>query len=220
MSTSDGAQQPETKKRVAWSETPADGDHRKKRRNRTTQSCLNCHTSKRMCDRKRPACGRCTQLGLTGHCVYEVDDPAQRAESDENSRLLKRVAELESVIRELKNKPQPRRPRTGSQASETCISFDGALQLSPDALDRLSVDGSETSHTPPLSTSPCTARSPSVSSMPSPIDELVISFVGNDAQRSRRPSTAFSSEDFTAQWIANDLPAMLGPRPKEACADP
>ncbi len=52
------------------------------RRNRTTQSCLNCHTSKRMvsgtylawrttncshlyqCDRKRPACARCTQLGL------------------------------------------------------------------------------------------------------------------------------------------------------------
>jgi hypothetical protein len=25
-----------------------DGDHRKRRRNRTTQSCLNCHTSKRM----------------------------------------------------------------------------------------------------------------------------------------------------------------------------
>ena len=60
------------------------GDHRKRRRNRTTQSCMNCHTSKRMvltpttwppsrasslnhstpqCDRKRP-CGRCTQLGL------------------------------------------------------------------------------------------------------------------------------------------------------------
>lgn len=25
----------------------ADMDHRKRRRNRTTQSCLNCHTSKR-----------------------------------------------------------------------------------------------------------------------------------------------------------------------------
>lgn len=56
-----------------------DGDPRKKRRNRTTQSCLNCHTSKRKCesapfnsrsalmflqgDRKRP-CSRCIQLGL------------------------------------------------------------------------------------------------------------------------------------------------------------
>ncbi|KAI0733196.1 hypothetical protein C8Q72DRAFT_814677 [Fomitopsis betulina] len=90
--------------------TPED-DHRRKRRNRTTQSCLNCHTSKRMCDRKRP-CGRCTQLGLTGLCVYEVDDPSRRQPSgdsqDEKCRLQKRVAELESVIRELKNKPHPR----------------------------------------------------------------------------------------------------------------
>ncbi|KAE9411428.1 hypothetical protein BT96DRAFT_912009 [Gymnopus androsaceus JB14] len=87
----------------------ADDDHRKRRRNRTTQSCLNCHTSKRMCDRKRPACARCTQLGLTGLCVYEVDDPTQQTDSqDESSRLLKRVAELEGVIRELKNKPHPR----------------------------------------------------------------------------------------------------------------
>ncbi|KAI6121665.1 hypothetical protein F5141DRAFT_528907 [Pisolithus sp. B1] len=97
------------KKRNASNATPIpEGDHRKRRRNRTTQSCLNCHTSKRMCDRKRP-CGRCTQLGLTGLCVYEVDDPSQRSEAqDEGSRLRKRVAELEGVIRELKNKPHPR----------------------------------------------------------------------------------------------------------------
>ncbi|KAG2078990.1 hypothetical protein BDR04DRAFT_1146667 [Suillus decipiens] len=86
----------------------SDGDHRKRRRNRTTQSCLNCHTSKRMCDRKRP-CGRCTQLGLTGLCVYEVDDPSQRTDvRDESLHLRQRVAELEGVIRELKNKPHPR----------------------------------------------------------------------------------------------------------------
>ncbi|KAG2368030.1 hypothetical protein BDR07DRAFT_1391726 [Suillus spraguei] len=86
----------------------SNGDHRKRRRNRTTQSCLNCHTSKRMCDRKRP-CGRCTQLGLTGLCVYEVDDPSQRTDvRDESLHLRHRVAELEGVIRELKNKPHPR----------------------------------------------------------------------------------------------------------------
>ncbi|KAF9465067.1 hypothetical protein BDZ94DRAFT_1351055 [Collybia nuda] len=97
------------KKRNSSANPPTEGDHRKRRRNRTTQSCLNCHTSKRMCDRKRPACARCTQLGLTGLCVYEVDDPNQRPESqDESARLLKRVAELEGVIRELKNKPHPR----------------------------------------------------------------------------------------------------------------
>ncbi|KAI5996065.1 hypothetical protein EDC04DRAFT_2612893 [Pisolithus marmoratus] len=96
------------KKRDALDTSVPEGDHRKRRRNRTTQSCLNCHTSKRMCDRKRP-CGRCTQLGLTGLCVYEVDDPSQRSDSqDESSRLRKRVAELEGVIRELKNKPHPR----------------------------------------------------------------------------------------------------------------
>lgn len=73
------------------------------------------------CDRKRPACARCTQLGLvsttailfrdqsddypghqTGLCVYEVDDPTQRSDTqDESARLLKRVAELEGVIREV-----------------------------------------------------------------------------------------------------------------------
>ncbi|KAJ3533234.1 hypothetical protein NM688_g7310 [Phlebia brevispora] len=73
-------------------------DHRKRRRNRTTQSCLNCHTSKRKCDRKRP-CHRCIQLGLTGLCVYEVDDPALRDDPniDETTRLRNRIAELESL---------------------------------------------------------------------------------------------------------------------------
>ncbi|KAI5833606.1 hypothetical protein K523DRAFT_232437 [Schizophyllum commune Tattone D] len=222
MSTIEATQQQESKKRVASTETPAEGDHRKKRRNRTTQSCLNCHTSKRMCDRKRPACGRCTQLGLTGHCVYEVDDPAQRAESDENARLLKRVAELEGVIRELKNKPQPRRPRTDSQTSEPCIALDGPpTPVTPDGLEGRSMDGSEASRTPPLSTSPCTVGSPSISSMPSPMDELVISFIGNDASGTRHPPPTFSSEDLTAQWIANDLSALLSPRFEgNVCDDP
>ncbi|KAF8908516.1 hypothetical protein CPB84DRAFT_1766812 [Gymnopilus junonius] len=83
-------------------------DHRKRPRNRTTQSCLSCHAAKRMCDRKRPACSRCIQLGQTGYCAYEVDDPFQSMSADdETSRLLKRVAELEEVVRELKNKPRP-----------------------------------------------------------------------------------------------------------------
>lgn len=106
-------------KRNATSNPPTDGDHRKRRRNRTTQSCLNCHTSKRMCDRKRPACARCTQLGLTGLCVYEVDDPSQRSDSqDETARLLKRVAELEGVIRELKNKPHPRWSQSSNSSGD------------------------------------------------------------------------------------------------------
>ncbi|KAI0769716.1 hypothetical protein BD413DRAFT_613740 [Trametes elegans] len=95
----------------------SEDDHRRKRRNRPTQSCLNCHTSKRMCDRQRP-CGRCTQLGLTGLCVYEVDNPSHRTNAqDEAARLQKRVAELESIIRELKNKPHPRWAQPGAPSS-------------------------------------------------------------------------------------------------------
>ncbi|KAJ7497354.1 hypothetical protein FB451DRAFT_228081 [Mycena latifolia] len=99
---------PTTRRRTTKAAVSPDVDHRKRRRNRTTQSCLNCHATKRMCDRKRP-CSRCTQLGLTGLCVYEVDDPARQSDAqDESSRLLNRIAELESVVRELKNKPHPR----------------------------------------------------------------------------------------------------------------
>jgi hypothetical protein len=45
---------------------------------------------------------RLTRYYQTGLCVYEVDDPSQRSDSqDESARLLKRVAELEGVIREV-----------------------------------------------------------------------------------------------------------------------
>ncbi|KIM53453.1 hypothetical protein SCLCIDRAFT_1222770 [Scleroderma citrinum Foug A] len=96
-----------------------DTDHRKRRRNRTTQSCLNCHTSKRKCDRKRP-CQRCIQLGLTGLCVYEIDDPALRDDPtvDEATRLRNRIAELESLVRELRGKPHPRWADTTGDPSE------------------------------------------------------------------------------------------------------
>ncbi|KAJ7117600.1 hypothetical protein C8R44DRAFT_673971 [Mycena epipterygia] len=111
--------------------TATDGDHRKRRRNRTTQSCLNCHATKRMCDRKRP-CSRCSQLGLTGNCVYEVDDPSRQGQQDESTRLMGRIAELEGVIRELKNKPHPRwmaeheRTSSGSEGHPSPPSSGGA----------------------------------------------------------------------------------------------
>ena len=67
---------------------PMSTKYRKRRRNRTTQSCLNCHTSKRkvsspihlskrnlihhnQCDRKRP-CQRCIQLGLVSFCSLQA----------------------------------------------------------------------------------------------------------------------------------------------------
>ncbi|GJJ15788.1 hypothetical protein Clacol_010066 [Clathrus columnatus] len=68
-------------------------NHRKRRRNRMRVSCLNCYASKRK----------------TGLCVYELDDPDARDPSlDETTHLRNRIAELESVIRELNNRPHPR----------------------------------------------------------------------------------------------------------------
>ncbi|KAJ7117608.1 hypothetical protein C8R44DRAFT_707950 [Mycena epipterygia] len=91
---------PVSSRKSSKTAVPTDGDHRKRRRNRTTQSCLNCHTTKRMCDRKRP-CSRCSQLGISGNCVYEVDDPNRPgSKEDESARLMSRIAELEGVIRE------------------------------------------------------------------------------------------------------------------------
>ncbi|KAJ7088120.1 hypothetical protein C8R44DRAFT_819505 [Mycena epipterygia] len=92
---------------------PADGDHRKRRRNRTTQSCLNCHATKRMlgivssCEALPLICDS-TKILQSGNCVYEVDDPNRQGKEDEGGRLVSRIAELEGVIRELKNKPHPR----------------------------------------------------------------------------------------------------------------
>ncbi|RXK36927.1 hypothetical protein M231_05829 [Tremella mesenterica] len=80
-------------------------DHRKKKRNRTIQSCLPCNRNKRGCDRKRP-CGRCTALNMTGSCVYEVDGMRDSSDValDEVQRLRRRVAELEQVTRELRQR--------------------------------------------------------------------------------------------------------------------
>ncbi|GHJ89807.1 hypothetical protein NliqN6_6209 [Naganishia liquefaciens] len=80
-------------------------DHRKRKRNRTIQSCLPCHQNKRKCDRKKP-CSRCKTLGLTGSCVYEVDHSRDEDDPDqtENDHLRSRIAELEQVVRELRQK--------------------------------------------------------------------------------------------------------------------
>ncbi|KAJ3724555.1 hypothetical protein C8R42DRAFT_662149 [Lentinula raphanica] len=149
-----------------------DGDHRKRSRNRCIRSCINCHASKRMCDRKRPACARCTQLGLTGHCVYEVDDPNQRSSNqDESSRLLERVAELEGVIRELKNKPNPRWISSAcsehSDDASNVAQSPGRLTAAPHVRDASTSQSHRAedkclSLTPALSTSPPSSPSSAV----------------------------------------------------------
>ncbi|KAF9257150.1 hypothetical protein L218DRAFT_880151 [Marasmius fiardii PR-910] len=94
MMTSDPFPPLQLKGEIMDLEFTVDTDHRSRRRNRTTQSCLNCHTSKRK----------------TGLCVYEIDDPALRDDPtlDETTRLRNRIAELESLVRELRGKPHPR----------------------------------------------------------------------------------------------------------------
>ncbi|TYJ55982.1 hypothetical protein B9479_003367 [Cryptococcus floricola] len=101
-------------------------DHRKRKRNRVIRSCVQCHSHKRKCDRKRP-CGRCIALGLTGNCVYEIDE--QRDPNDpevaESDRLRRRVAELEQVVRDLRQKPSARAPAPSKAASPLDHGSDG-----------------------------------------------------------------------------------------------
>ncbi|EGN99876.1 hypothetical protein SERLA73DRAFT_72658 [Serpula lacrymans var. lacrymans S7.3] len=142
------------KKRTASEATaPAqapDGDHRKRRRNRTTQSCLNCHTSKRM-----KASMWALYTARPCLCVYEVDDPSQRTEvQDESSRLRKRVAELEGVIRELKNKPHPRWVQSGSSPGEQFDKWHSRAQSRPASEDSHSGNRSQSSVSSPRSTEP------------------------------------------------------------------
>ncbi|POW02529.1 hypothetical protein PSHT_12071 [Puccinia striiformis] len=109
--------------------TPHPDDHRRRKRNRTMQSCLPCHTNKRRCNRGRP-CERCTSLGITGNCVYETEDPSVIKKIDlkdpacEIARLRDRIAELEGVVRILKGRPHPKQQRhpngsIGAQSSLT-----------------------------------------------------------------------------------------------------
>ncbi|KAF7364784.1 Heme-responsive zinc finger transcription factor HAP1 [Mycena venus] len=143
-----------------------DTDHRKRRRNRTTQSCLNCHTSKRKCDRKRP-CQRCIQLGLTGLCVYEIDDPALRDDPsvDENTRLRNRIAELESLANPTRAGPTPTsatatRTKNGTRAPPNA-------PPSPPPNSSAGTRPSRRIPSPRTSTSPLTARARPRSSRPS-----------------------------------------------------
>ncbi|KAJ9090654.1 hypothetical protein QFC19_009512 [Naganishia cerealis] len=82
-------------------------DHRKRKRNRTIQSCLPCHQNKRKCDRKKP-CSRCKTLGLVSFLTSKMDDPDQT----ENDHLRSRIAELEQVVRELRQKNSNKAPST------------------------------------------------------------------------------------------------------------
>ncbi|RPD74194.1 hypothetical protein L226DRAFT_509362 [Lentinus tigrinus ALCF2SS1-7] len=197
----------------------SDDDHRKKRRNRPTQSCLNCHTSKRMCDRQRP-CGRCTQLGLTGLCVYEVDNPSHRVNAqDEAGRLKKRVAELESIIRELKNKPHPRWAQSGQSPPDN----DQEQGVPGNILGRAGSSKSSASppptspharhvSTPPSSTSgllqphthsssPSVFDSPSPLNTPSPTPQSPIDVYGADAV------TSLLNSDYDFSYLLASYPS-------------
>ena len=75
--------EPAKRKKIDTHTSPStnvgDGDHRKRRRNRTTQSCLHCHASKRMVS---IAISHILLVG-TQHCFVSVieKDPAAAAHS-------------------------------------------------------------------------------------------------------------------------------------------
>ncbi|WRT66485.1 uncharacterized protein IL334_003444 [Kwoniella shivajii] len=126
-------------------------DHRKRKRNRTIRSCVPCHNHKRKCDRQRP-CGRCISLGLTGTCVYEIDETRDMNDPDiaENERLRRRIDELEKVVRELRQKAPVRnqistvavRPAAGSTSTnlETSAGEDKKRRVIVDRFARFKLD--------------------------------------------------------------------------------
>ncbi|KAG9005996.1 hypothetical protein FRB94_002136 [Tulasnella sp. JGI-2019a] len=95
---------------------------RKQKRHRVMQSCVACHTQKRKCDRKRP-CTRCVEHGISGMCVYQLEDPSQRDGPDQEElwRLRNRVAELERTVRVLMQKPLSRRAAAALEAETDAL---------------------------------------------------------------------------------------------------
>ncbi|KAI9069281.1 hypothetical protein FKP32DRAFT_1560031 [Trametes sanguinea] len=161
--------------------TPEDG-HRRIRRYRLSRSCLNCRTSKRMCDRRSP-CGRCTSLGQTELCAYEVDNPSQRITNvhKEAARLQKIVAELDGIIRQRKNTSHPRcalpegactvgaNPGTGTTYSTGACAEISTSQTVQSIADLSPLNPASRSRTfPLLSPSPMPGASSGPSSLPSP----------------------------------------------------
>ncbi|KAG2364892.1 hypothetical protein BDR07DRAFT_1450058 [Suillus spraguei] len=221
------------KKRTTSEAKPtSDGDHRKRRRNRTTQSCLHCHTSKRMVLRPEASLWP-LHAARSGLCVYEVDDPSQRTDvRDESLHLRQRVAELEGVIRELKNKPHPRwvqanstpeveferchshsrsaaeQQRTGQQikTKSTSSSSTSPLIISPLSTSPLSTSPLSISplSTSPLSSSPLSTSSSSTAcSISGPRDESYLS--------SRLPSPSHAHPTSTFPQSPTDLTNTSAP---------
>lgn len=115
---------------------------RSKKRNRVMQSCVACHSQKRKCDRKRP-CTRCTEHGIAGQCVYQLEDPAVREgpEQDELLRLRGRVRELEHTVRVLMQKPLSRRAAAALEAETDAIL--GTTSTRKRKVEKDKLDGSD-----------------------------------------------------------------------------
>ncbi|KAH8106664.1 hypothetical protein DFH11DRAFT_1229987 [Phellopilus nigrolimitatus] len=210
------------KKRKSEDDAQVPVDHRKRRRNRTTQSCLNCHGSKRMCDRKRPACGRCVKLGLSGICVYEVDDVSQRdSAKDETTHLKGRIAELEGFIREYKKKPHPRwaadlkkeprfpalsRPRsdTSSDSDSLCDIKDGQ---SFDPNDTMSSATSPSGSESIPSTPSAHSDGPVFLTSQDSVSSLL--FSGSDGMPSLSAGPSITFDSTTGSAAADDIDAIF-----------
>ncbi|KAG2145985.1 uncharacterized protein EDB93DRAFT_1086897 [Suillus bovinus] len=202
------------KRTIAEANPTSDGDHRKRRRNRTTQSCLNCHTSKRMVPSLWPL--HTARSGETGLCVYEVDDPSQRTDiQDEGSHLRQRVAELEGVIRELKNKPHPRWVQAGSTPEVEFEKWHARSQSRSAAEQRQTEQQQTEQQTEPESTSPsrtaCSALGPRDESCPPP--QLVSPLRARSALTFPQPPADLTNTSSFSPYFSNISTPLSTPSP-------
>ncbi|GLB43732.1 putative GAL4-like Zn(II)2Cys6 (or C6 zinc) binuclear cluster DNA-binding domain [Lyophyllum shimeji] len=127
--------------RAAFNSRAAEGNHRKTRRVRAALSCINCHNSEQ----------NATETALPAHDALSKDfsnlcqthvmlfNKTASDSQDETTRLLRRVAELESVIRE--KRPAPRWSQhagtvsAGNLADETCSSASASASSTPSSAE-------------------------------------------------------------------------------------
>ncbi|KAF8510009.1 hypothetical protein BU17DRAFT_70248 [Hysterangium stoloniferum] len=88
-------------------------DHRKRKRNRLRASCLNCYASKRKARDGKYYYFVCKAIHANPYASRRVFASMRlkiplQPHRDEINRLRHRIAELESFVRELRNKPHPR----------------------------------------------------------------------------------------------------------------
>ncbi|KAG9051695.1 hypothetical protein FS837_000084 [Tulasnella sp. UAMH 9824] len=207
--------------------TAPNRNFRSKKRNRVMQSCVACHSQKRKCDRKRP-CTRCTEHGIAGQCVYQLEDPAVREgpEQDELLRLRGRVRELEHTVRVLMQKPLSRRAAAALEAETDAIL--GTTSTRKRKVEKDKLDGSDDKnkklkcHTHSGSVDlPEWLPMPSDPSFPSPVAESPFSPFAPTPSETHFPHSYYHHfNDFTPPGDVPTPPYSTFPTPSSDAGSP